>query len=209
MRHFDYPKEYNRRLSPAEEKKLIALAQTGDSEAMTTLICHLSASIEALASFYDFRGLEFRDLCQEGAIGVIKAVMAFDLTRDNRLVTFALYYIKERMGMYIEKQKRGDGIIVSIDEAGSEAYYIEDGGVGPAQAAEMELSEEELSAIIDRRLSPKEANVLRRRIGICGADVETLDSIGMSYNCTRQYIHYIESRAIDKIRDDVRGFRAA
>lgn len=50
-------------------------------------------------------------------------------------------------------------------------------------------------------LSPKEADVLRRRFGLNDTGKETLETIGNAYNVTRERIRQIESQSIKKIQD--------
>jgi RNA polymerase primary sigma factor len=56
-----------------------------------------------------------------------------------------------------------------------------------------------------QRLPPKEADIIRRRFGLDGAPVETLEQIGLTYNVTRERIRQIESKALVMLRGFTRG----
>ncbi len=51
-------------------------------------------------------GSDFNDLISEGNIGLIKAIDAFDVTKENRFLTYAAHWIHKAMTDYIIFQKR-------------------------------------------------------------------------------------------------------
>jgi hypothetical protein len=58
-------------------------------------------------------------------------------------------------------------------------------------------------------LTPREENIIRRRFGLCGVPVETLEQIGQSpdFRVTRERIRQIESKALRKLRHPSRLHR--
>lgn len=52
-----------------------------------------------------------------------------------------------------------------------------------------------------KKLSHKEADVLRRRFGLQDAELETLENIGKHYNVTRERIRQIENLGVKKMRE--------
>ena len=84
--------------------------------------------------------------------------------------------------------------------------FIEDKG---AQNSERTRFLEELNAGIEavlEKLSPKEAEIIRRRFGI-GCDKETLERVGLEFNVTRERIRQIELKALRKLRRSARGLK--
>lgn len=73
------------------ERRLIAAAQAGDQAALAELIGDLQPTIRAVVNKAIARGIPVDpdDLAQEAAIGGLKAIRGFELSRDVRLVTFA------------------------------------------------------------------------------------------------------------------------
>jgi len=73
--------------------------------------------------------------------------------------------------------------------------------VSKEEKAQDEFNPLELIATFLKELSAKEADVVRRRFGLGGNNPETLESIGGSYNVTRERIRQIESVATKKIKE--------
>ena len=56
-----------------------------------------------------------------------------------------------------------------------------------------------IAQMLDEILDLRAASVIRRRFGLGGFDEETLDSIGTSWNVTRERIRQIEAKALDQL----------
>ncbi len=83
---------------PEEEKgDLAKRAREGDLEAMHALVKTHLRFVVYVAKKYMNRGLPLSDLVNEGNIGLIKAVKKFDETRNFKLTTYAVWWIKQRM----------------------------------------------------------------------------------------------------------------
>ncbi len=85
----------------------IRAAQSGDEAALETLTKDNAPLIRSVVSRFRGRGTEDEDLFQLGAIGFIKAVRAFDLSRGLALSTYAVPMI---MGE-VRRHLRDSGII--------------------------------------------------------------------------------------------------
>lgn len=85
----------------------IRAAQSGDEAALETLTKENAPLIRSVASRFRGRGTEDEDLFQLGAIGFIKAVRAFDLSRGLALSTYAVPMI---MGE-VRRHLRDSGMI--------------------------------------------------------------------------------------------------
>ena len=69
----------------------------------------------------------------------------------------------------------------------------------PEYFAEVALFNDAMHTAVNR-LSSKEADIIRRRFGIDGQPIETLEQIGDSYNLTRERIRQIEAKALVTLR---------
>jgi RNA polymerase sigma-B factor len=63
--------------------------EQGDLQAREQLIEHYMSLVRSLARRYAYRGEQFDDLVQIGAIGLIKAIDRFDVNRGVELTTYA------------------------------------------------------------------------------------------------------------------------
>jgi DNA-directed RNA polymerase sigma subunit (sigma70/sigma32) len=62
----------------------------------------------------------------------------------------------------------------------------------------------DIDRLLDEILDPRAASVIRRRFGLGGFDEETLDSIGSTWNVTRERIRQIERRALTQLMESSR-----
>ena len=103
-------------LNSAQEKELAIKAQQGDDESRDLLICANLRLVVSNAKRYQKRGLDFLDLIQEGNLGLMKAIDKFDPYLDNKLSTYATWWIKQAITRAIADQARTIRIPVHMIE---------------------------------------------------------------------------------------------
>lgn len=88
-----------------EEEQALAkkLYYHNDIEAARTLVMHHLRFVVYIAKNYRGYGLALPDLIQEGNIGLMKAVKNFDPTKNVRLASFAVHWIKSEMNEFVIK----------------------------------------------------------------------------------------------------------
>lgn len=91
-------------LSPEEELELLKRAQQGDENAQTRLIESNLRLVISVARRYVRPGMPLEDLVQEGAIGLIRAIRNFDVTRGLRFSTYAIHWIRQSVGRAADAQ---------------------------------------------------------------------------------------------------------
>jgi RNA polymerase sigma-32 factor len=94
-------------LTPEREYELATRYQESeDIEAARELVLsHLRHVVKVARGFMGY-GLPLPDLIQEGSIGLMKAVKRFDPTRDVRLVSFAVHWIRAEIYDYVLRNWR-------------------------------------------------------------------------------------------------------
>ncbi len=80
--------------------------QEGDLDAARRLVLAHLRFVVHVAKGYGGYGLQLGDLIQEGNIGLMKAVKRFDPTREVRLVSFAVHWIRAEMHEFILRNWR-------------------------------------------------------------------------------------------------------
>lgn len=87
-------------LSAAEERELLKRIKEGDMEAREALINHNQRFVFAVAKTYakDERVL---DLVSEGTLGLIRAIDTYDMDKDNRFLSYAVWYIRRSIHAYV------------------------------------------------------------------------------------------------------------
>ncbi len=87
----------------AEEERALAvrLQEQNDLDAARQLVLSQLRFVVHVARGYSGYGLSQADLIQEGNIGLMKAVKRFDPSKEVRLVSFAVHWIKAEMHEFI------------------------------------------------------------------------------------------------------------
>src|SRR5687767_13342344 len=93
-------------LSPHEEKELARRWREGDATAGERLIKASLPFVVAVAFEYRRWGVPLEDLVQQGNLGLLKAANKFDPSRDCRLVTYAVYWIRAEIRDYVVRAYR-------------------------------------------------------------------------------------------------------
>jgi len=94
-------------LDVEEERNLaIRYRDKNDLNAAQALVVSQLKGVVRVARGFMGYGLPLADLIQEGNIGLMKAVKRFDPTRDVRLVSFAVHWVRAEMFEYILKNWR-------------------------------------------------------------------------------------------------------
>ena len=88
-------------LEIAEQKALVEKAQSGDEGALNTLITTNMRFVAQVANRFQGYGVEFEDLMQEGALGMLHAAGKFDLSKGVNFLSYAVYWIKRAMSRAI------------------------------------------------------------------------------------------------------------
>lgn len=103
--YFDELKKYPP-LSPEEEAELIFLAKNGDDKAKEKIINHNLRFVVSVAKRYEGEHTKLEDLISEGNIGLILALERFDVTTGFKFISYAVWWIRQRMIQYYTETSR-------------------------------------------------------------------------------------------------------
>ena len=81
--------------------ELLNLAKAGDESAKSTLINENMPLIKSIARRYRNKQVEYDDLLQLGALGLVKAINNFDLTFNVKFSTYAVPMIAGEIKRFI------------------------------------------------------------------------------------------------------------
>jgi RNA polymerase primary sigma factor len=93
-------------LTTEEEISLSRKARQGDLKARDRIVLSNARFLVSIAKKYLYTGLSLMDLISEGQFGLIDAVNRFDETRGFKLITFAVWHIRQHIHRYIYAQQR-------------------------------------------------------------------------------------------------------
>jgi RNA polymerase primary sigma factor len=84
-------------LSKEEERELAIKAKNGDENAKNKLVSSNLKFVVKIASHYQNRGLTLSELISEGNMGLIKAIEKYDIDKDIKLISYAVWWIKQKI----------------------------------------------------------------------------------------------------------------
>jgi RNA polymerase sigma-32 factor len=146
----------------AERERELALRLHGhnDLEAARELVLsHLRLVVSVARSYLGY-GLPHADLIQEGNIGLMKAVKRFDPSRNVRLVSFAIHWIKAEIHEYILRNWRL--VKVATTKAQRKLFF----NLRSMKQGLAPLSAEEVGRVAaELKVKPEEVTEMETRLG--------------------------------------------
>ncbi len=99
-----------------EEQALAFAAREGDEEAFNKLVRSNLRYVVSVANRYKGLGLSLEDLINEGNIGLINAIKRFDPERGVKLITYAVWWIRQSIMHAIADQR--NAVRLPVKQAG-------------------------------------------------------------------------------------------
>jgi len=133
-------------LSPQEEVVLAQKAKAGDTVAFQKLVTHNLRFVVAIAKKFQGQGVPFEDMINEGNLGLIRAVNTFDESRGFKFISYAVWWITQRIRTAIQKTGRVVRLPSHVTESMGKLYRK---SLELEQEFEREPTTEELAEISD------------------------------------------------------------
>ena len=89
-------------VSREEERKLVKLAKQGDISAKNRILESNLRFVFNVAKNYKGCGVSLNELISEGNMGLIKAIEKFDLTKEVKFISYAVWWIRQGIQAYIK-----------------------------------------------------------------------------------------------------------
>ncbi len=90
-------------LTYAEERSIILAAKSGNQTAFDTLITSNLKFVVNCAKEYQHPGVDIIDLISAGNVGLIDAVRKFDMSREVKFISYAVWWIKNAIIEYLKE----------------------------------------------------------------------------------------------------------
>lgn len=197
-------------MTKEEERELIQKAQNNNGSAMNKLLFAHKKYIYKIAHEtalkYKNCKIEIDDLFTEGTLGLMTAIQKFDLSMDNKLLTYAAWYIRQRIQDYIKKElseQNSLSLDKKFNDGGSFHDIISDTrNQSPEEQFEKQSAREKfLASILDHMnvLTEKEQKVVSLKYGLNNSRPMTASEIKDELKCTRAVIRDLELRIRHKL----------
>jgi len=207
LRIGDNGSSFPRPLKSNEEQEYIQRMLDGDAEARNLLIEHNLRLVMHIIKKYYTKSADAEDLVSIGTIGLIKGVSTYRADKGVRLATYASRCIENEILMYFRGQKKsandvslsgtldgeteGDGLSI-LDTIADETDMLED-------LARKE-SVSQVRSAVRTALSGRDAEVIKLRYGLDGAEPLTQREVAEKLSISRSYVSRIEKKALEQLK---------
>lgn len=205
------PGSFPKPLSAKEEREYLDRCAAGDMDARNKLVEHNLRLVAHIVKKYYTQADNQDDLISIGTIGLIKAVNTFRPDRNIRLATYAARCIENEILMFFRSQRKLQGEVslndtIESDKDGDSLYLLDVVGTEDTMLSDLQDRENGvlIRRLVDRCLTEREADVVRRRYGLGGRQPQTQRQIAAVYGISRSYVSRIEKKALEKLERELR-----
>ena len=205
-----------------KERKLLQLAKDGDIDARNQIISANLRFVFDIAKKYRHHGVDISDLISAGNRGMFKAIEKFDMSKDVKFFSYAVWWIRQHMMKEIEIQKEKGKSESSFDDVfpndasygeniycneDNEDYYVNDVSDTDSDFLEQDEELQQKHFVVEQllaRLDDRERVVITKYFGIeDNSDGHNLEEISKDLNLSTERIRQIKLKAINTMRAEV------
>lgn len=213
--YYDDLKKY-KPLTRTKERRLLKLSKRGNLKAKNEILEANLKFVFDVAKKYTGRGVPISELISEGNIGLLKAIDKFDISKDVKFISYAVWWIKQSMLECIKKNKIQS--LIELDPIESNDYVFENNTIDDdcdefVNKSEYMFSNENDEVLKERNklhkeiiknllnnLSIREKEIIESYYGLNDNNELTLQEIGEKYNLSSERVRQIKNKAFKKIR---------
>ena len=186
------------------ERELLIKSKSGDISARNKIVESNLRFVFHIARRFRGRGVSMSDLISEGNIGLMKAIERFDMSKDVKFITYAVFWVKERMMSSIKanSSRIDSSLLDDFKDADSndDCNNLIKDKVNDVEDEETSHSREDLLDGLMCVLNDKEKKIMEFSYGLCGNKEMSFQEIGKKYHISSERVRQIKLRSLDKIR---------
>ncbi len=207
-------KTFQQPLSKEAEENYLRLLLHGTSEesleAKRILIERNLRLVAHIAKKYQNTDVDMEDLISIGTIGLIKAVISYDVTKNSKLATYAARCIDNELLMMLRARKKTSREVSLYEPIGTDREGNEINLMDILEHEQMDIIEQmetrqnigKLQTIMNKCLNEREQQIITLRYGLLNGEEVTQRKIGEMLGISRSYISRIEKKALEKLRNE-------
>jgi RNA polymerase sporulation-specific sigma factor len=166
-----------------------------------------------IAKKYQNPDVDTEDLISIGTVGLIKAVLSYDRTKQSKLGTYGARCIENEILMYFRSRKKINREVslyepIGTDKEGNEINLldvIEAEQTDVVDRLQQDADCKRLRLLMENLLDEREQKIIRLRYGLDGGKELTQREIAQSLSISRSYISRIEKKALEKLKNSLTG----
>ena len=195
-------------LTTEEEMNYLNRMKEGDLEARNKLVEHNLRLVAHIVKKYNTLERDSEDLISIGTIGLIKAVDTHDISKGNKLVTYASRCIENELLMLFRKEKKCSREVSIYEPIGTDKEGNEISLMDIIRSEEESIfhllfyadNKKKLYEELAKMSDEKAKQVLILRYGLYGGEELPQREVGKRLGISRSYVSRIEKRAIEQLR---------
>lgn len=207
-------------LPRAKERRLLKKCKKGDLKAKNEILEANLRFVFDIARHYTGRGVPISDLISDGNMGMLRAIEKFDMTKNVKFISYAVWWIRQAMLESIKKRKLIDFVeLENEDHNVIDFYQTNDDDNEEGESSKLSLNnfadeieddrkesnELQLKTIskLTEGLNDKEKGVIELFYGLNGNKEMTLTDIGKKYELTTERVRQIKKNVMKKMRSRI------
>ena len=204
-------------MSKDEERKLLIKAKNNDLNAQNKILEANLRFVFEVAKRYKGNGVPLEDLISEGNMGLIKAIQKFDLSRDVKFYSYAVWWIKQSIIAFL-KENYNKNIIEKSEETlfnnsidnskmsdceDDRVHYMESIMSNESDLNDLEKNNE-ISFIITKTLNDfdeRSKEMIIKYYGLDGDEPMTLSEVGEIYGISKERVRQICKKSLETLKN--------
>ena len=194
-------------LSNELEKHYLKLSREGNLDARNTLVEYNMRLVAHIVKKYNTPERSTDDLISIGTIGLIKAINTYDISKGNRLATYASRCIENELLMMLRQERKCSREVslyepIGTDKEGNEISLLDIIEYRGKDITEQIILDDNIRILyeaIKECLDDRENKVLSLRYGLFDVEPLSQREVAGLLGISRSYVSRIEKKALQKL----------
>lgn len=200
---------FQKPLTAEEETYYLKESQNGNLDARNLLVERNLRLVAHIVKKYSSYGRDTEDLISTGTIGLIKAINTYDVSKGNKLGTYASRCIENELLMLLRQERKSSREVslyepIGADKEGNEIHLMDIMESTNENVLEDLITRHHIQTIyqfLRSALTPREQTVIIMRYGLYQRSPVTQRDVATRMGISRSYVSRIEKRALEKLRN--------
>ena len=200
---------FQKPLTAEEETYYLKESQNGNLDARNLLVERNLRLVAHIVKKYSSYGRDTEDLISTGTIGLIKAINTYDVSKGNKLGTYASRCIENELLMLLRQERKSSREVslyepIGADKEGNEIHLMDIMESTNENVLEDLITQHHIQTIyqfLRSALTPREQTVIIMRYGLYQRSPVTQRDVAARMGISRSYVSRIEKRALEKLRN--------